>query len=403
MPDRACGENTVAEFSGLWDVSALLRRFIYAPGASTPFLVVERATGAKTFLHADRLGSIVATANANGAITGSAKYSPYGVTAGSIPTIFGYTGHQYDREIGIYYARARTYMPLLGRFMQVDPVGYKQSLNLYTYGMGNPMAGTDPSGGFFIGLGIAAVQFLAGEMTAAAFISTIIETAIWEGVTRGLDMLAPGAGQVLGIIRTVVGLATSAGFGGGTGKIVSVSVGTNAPQVEVESEYLGESENFASLDEAKTAAAADIASRSANDFTFKEHAAVFYESMWSDEVYYTLYRGGFGTVEFNIGLGAVGIMHSHPTMNAGSNILSAADMKSAAVAAIAAGTKPGELFGNVWLVHNNILYTFEQKWAAMGLSRLETSALDEGVVSNFFIAKFGPSVVAHTASTPIVP
>jgi len=27
------GENTVAEFSGLWDVSALLRRFIYAPGA----------------------------------------------------------------------------------------------------------------------------------------------------------------------------------------------------------------------------------------------------------------------------------------------------------------------------------------------------------------------------------
>jgi len=39
----------VAEFSGLWDASALLRRFIYAPGASTPFLVVERATGAKEF------------------------------------------------------------------------------------------------------------------------------------------------------------------------------------------------------------------------------------------------------------------------------------------------------------------------------------------------------------------
>jgi len=187
--------------------------------------VVERATGAKTFLHADRLGSIIATANANGAITGQAKYSPYGVTTGSIPTIFGYTGHQYDREIGIYYARARTYMPLIGRFMQVDPVGYKQSLNLYTYGMGNPMAGTDPSGGFFIGLGIAAIQFAIGELTATAFLSTIAEIAIGELVTRGLDMLIPGAGQVLGIVRTVVGFITSPGFGGGAGAIKNAAHG----------------------------------------------------------------------------------------------------------------------------------------------------------------------------------
>ncbi len=208
----------------MWDASALLWRFIYAPGASTPFLVVERATGGKTFLHADRLGSIIATANNNGAITGQAKYSPYGVTAGSIPTIFGYTGHQYDAEIGLYYARARTYMPLLGRFMQVDPVGYKQSLNLYTYGLGNPIAHTDPSGAFIIPLAIAAVQLIVGELTASAFISTVIEIALSEAVTRLADSVHPGLGAVLSVVSTLTGLSISPAFSAAApGKIEKVA------------------------------------------------------------------------------------------------------------------------------------------------------------------------------------
>jgi len=191
--------------------------------------VVERATGAKTFLHADRLGSIIATASNDGAITGQAKYSPYGVTTGSIPTIFGYTGHQYDREIGIYYARARTYMPLIGRFMQVDPVGYKQSLNLYTYGMGNPMAGTDPSGGFFQFI-VPLLQLAAGELSASAFagllVNYAINYAIDTAITMALEDAYPGAGRVFGIIRSAIGLASSAGFGGGSGKVEQAATGT---------------------------------------------------------------------------------------------------------------------------------------------------------------------------------
>lgn len=41
-PVRACGSNTVAEFSGLWDASALLRRFIYAPAHTDPLPLLVR-------------------------------------------------------------------------------------------------------------------------------------------------------------------------------------------------------------------------------------------------------------------------------------------------------------------------------------------------------------------------
>ncbi len=194
----------------------------------------------------------MATANNNGAITGQAKYSPYGVTAGSIPTIFGYTGHQYDAEIGLYYARARTYMPMLGRFMQVDPVGYKQSLNLYTYGMGNPMAGTDPSGAVFIPLGIAAVKLFIGEITATAFVKAVVEIALSEIIIRGADMLAPGAGTVISAALTIYGIGQSVFAGNAPGKVAEatgnavVEASIQQPQIGTGDLYYssGESSQF---------------------------------------------------------------------------------------------------------------------------------------------------------------
>jgi RHS repeat-associated protein len=33
--------------------------------------------------------------------------------------------------LGLYYYKARIYSPTLGRFLQTDPVGYKNDLNWY--------------------------------------------------------------------------------------------------------------------------------------------------------------------------------------------------------------------------------------------------------------------------------
>ncbi|MCP4401559.1 MAG: RHS repeat-associated core domain-containing protein [bacterium] len=45
-----------------------------------------------------------------------------------------------------YYYRARIYSPELGRFLQTDPLGYVNGLNLYAYVGNNPASWRDPYG-----------------------------------------------------------------------------------------------------------------------------------------------------------------------------------------------------------------------------------------------------------------
>ncbi len=57
-----------------------------------------------------------------------------------------YCGYRLDPESQLYYVRNRTYNPVLGRWIQRDPIGFKDGANLYGYVGGGPVGVLDPGG-----------------------------------------------------------------------------------------------------------------------------------------------------------------------------------------------------------------------------------------------------------------
>ena len=96
-------------------------------------------------------------------------------TYGANSTIF--CGYLYDPESLNYYVRNRFYAPHLGRWLTVDPIGYRAGKNLYEYCGGRPVTAIDPSGNWgwgWVGLGAAIVGVVAvgaAVATGAAFLA----------------------------------------------------------------------------------------------------------------------------------------------------------------------------------------------------------------------------------------
>jgi RHS repeat-associated protein len=141
------GVDLVAEYDTT--NNALQRRYVHGPGVDEPLVWYEGpGTASKSWLYADHLGSIIATANASGTNTTINTYGPFGESAQTTPdnNRFGYTGQQQLKGLGLNYYKARVYSPALGRFLQTDPIGYSDDLNLYGYVGNGPLYGTDPEG-----------------------------------------------------------------------------------------------------------------------------------------------------------------------------------------------------------------------------------------------------------------
>ncbi|MFV3127300.1 RHS repeat domain-containing protein [Niveispirillum sp. KHB5.9] len=143
------GPNLVAEYDGS---GTLLRRYVFGPGADEPLVQYIGATyvgGSKKYLLRNWQGSIIALADGSGNVAAGDvyKYGPFGESNNPASgSLFRYTGQVYDAETGLYHYKARSYSASLGRFLQTDPVGTQDDLNLYGYVGNDPLNMTDPTG-----------------------------------------------------------------------------------------------------------------------------------------------------------------------------------------------------------------------------------------------------------------
>lgn len=153
----------------------LAREFVWGGSFPEPIALIDHtALGDKTastpeVLHyvRDELGNVVGLTNAgdpNASPAVPAKlverydYDPYGRTyiedpnTGTRRTVsrygnpFAWTSQRYDAGVRMYGFFARTYSPELGRWLQRDPLGYVDGVNLYQYAQSAPTNLTDPLG-----------------------------------------------------------------------------------------------------------------------------------------------------------------------------------------------------------------------------------------------------------------
>jgi RHS repeat-associated protein len=100
-------------------------------------------------IHNDHLGTPQKMTDSSGQVVWAADYKPFGeatITVSTITNNLRFPGQYYDAETGLNYNYFRDYNPVIGRYVEKDPIGQRGGFNLYRYVGNNPNNRKDPYG-----------------------------------------------------------------------------------------------------------------------------------------------------------------------------------------------------------------------------------------------------------------
>ena len=124
----------------------VLNEYIYL--GSTP---IAMTTSSKTYkVYADHLNTPRRVVDENNNIVWKWESRPFGETkpTGTLEFNLRFAGQYFDNETGIHYNINRDYNPIIGRYIQSDPIGFDGGFTTFAYVNGNPIMFVDLEGLF---------------------------------------------------------------------------------------------------------------------------------------------------------------------------------------------------------------------------------------------------------------
>jgi len=114
-------------------------------------------------------------------------------------------GLHFEKEFGLYYNRARYLHPTLGRWMQRDPQGYVDGMNLHLYGVSAPLGNLDPEGTWVMAVGgFGAAQIvIAGQIQVQFVFDSNKAVGGLLTVQVGVGIMGVSGGGVVTVFPTM--------------------------------------------------------------------------------------------------------------------------------------------------------------------------------------------------------